>query len=71
MVPLDKLKTKIFTHLCKHSLSVYPFQNKIPPYESRITTAKLLIEATEYEVRLDMICDVCMCRCGWIFFSGV
>lgn len=26
-------------------------QNKFPPYESRITTAKLLIESEEYEVK--------------------
>lgn len=40
------------------------FQNKIPPYESRITTAKLLIEAAEYEVRFYMICGLCVCVCA-------
>ncbi|XP_030013563.1 probable assembly chaperone of rpl4 isoform X2 [Sphaeramia orbicularis] len=30
-------------------------QNDIPPYESRITAAKLLIEALEYEVALDVL----------------
>ncbi|KAM7420701.1 hypothetical protein PAMA_015091 [Pampus argenteus] len=30
-------------------------QNDIPPYESRITTAKLLIEAEEYEMAVDVV----------------
>uniref|UniRef100_A0AAY5L677 Assembly chaperone of rpl4 n=1 Tax=Esox lucius TaxID=8010 RepID=A0AAY5L677_ESOLU len=30
-------------------------ENDIPPYESRITTAKLLIEAEEYEVAVDVL----------------
>lgn len=30
-------------------------QNEVPPYESRITTAKLLIEAEEYEVAVDVL----------------
>lgn len=30
-------------------------QNEIPPYESRITTAKLLIEAEEYETAVDVL----------------
>ncbi|XP_062277960.1 uncharacterized protein si:dkey-12j5.1 isoform X1 [Scomber scombrus] len=30
-------------------------QNEIPPYESRITTAKLLIEAEEYEMAVDVV----------------
>ncbi|XP_035528714.1 probable assembly chaperone of rpl4 isoform X2 [Morone saxatilis] len=30
-------------------------QNEIPPYESRITTAKLLIEAEEYEMAVDVL----------------
>lgn len=32
-------------------------QNEIPPYESRITTAKLLIESEEYEVKC-LLCVV-------------
>uniref|UniRef100_A0A673XNC7 Si:dkey-12j5.1 n=1 Tax=Salmo trutta TaxID=8032 RepID=A0A673XNC7_SALTR len=35
-------------------------QSDIPPYESRITTAKLLIEAEEYEV------GVCVCRMSFL-----
>lgn len=35
-------------------------QNDIPPYETRITTAKLLIESEEYEVKtLLVFCAVC------------
>nr|XP_046255425.1 probable assembly chaperone of rpl4 isoform X1 [Scatophagus argus] len=30
-------------------------QNEIPPYESRITTAKLLIESEEYEMAVDVL----------------
>ncbi|XP_029959281.1 probable assembly chaperone of rpl4 [Salarias fasciatus] len=30
-------------------------QNEIPPYESRITTAKLLIESEEYELAVDVL----------------
>ncbi|KAM3614260.1 uncharacterized protein V6R79_011781 [Siganus canaliculatus] len=30
-------------------------QNEIPPYESRITTAKLLIETEEYEMAVDVL----------------
>lgn len=30
-------------------------QNEIPPYESRVTTAKLLIESEEYEMAVDVL----------------
>nr|XP_023700315.1 probable assembly chaperone of rpl4 [Paramormyrops kingsleyae] len=30
-------------------------QNAMPPYESRITTAKLLVEATEYETAIEVL----------------
>ncbi|XP_038567512.1 probable assembly chaperone of rpl4 isoform X1 [Micropterus salmoides] len=30
-------------------------QNEIPPYESRITTAKLLVESEEYEMAVDVL----------------
>uniref|UniRef100_A0A3Q4AHJ4 Uncharacterized protein n=1 Tax=Mola mola TaxID=94237 RepID=A0A3Q4AHJ4_MOLML len=40
-------------------------QNKIPPYETRITTTKLLIESEEYEVK----CGVCLNVFVW-YLSG-
>ncbi len=43
------------TH-CRDCGVVLFLQNEIPPYESRITTAKLLIESEEYEVK--MLCVV-------------
>lgn len=49
-----------------------PPQNEIPPYESRITTAKLLIESEEYEVKClscvvlarSVVVSLCMFRGG-------
>ncbi|XP_073341263.1 uncharacterized protein [Pagrus major] len=33
-------------------------QNEVPPYESRITTAKLLLECEEYEMAVDVLEDL-------------
>ncbi|XP_029308289.1 probable assembly chaperone of rpl4 isoform X2 [Cottoperca gobio] len=33
-------------------------QNEIPPYESRVTTAKLLVESEEYEMAVDVLEDL-------------
>ncbi|KAG9283621.1 putative assembly chaperone of rpl4 [Astyanax mexicanus] len=55
-------------------------QNSIPPYESRITTAKLLIEAEEFELcneRDVIIClllsctGACVFVCGCVFFLSL
>lgn len=35
-------------------------QNEIPPYESRVTTAKLLLESEEFEVKLCAFFYLCM-----------
>uniref|UniRef100_A0A3Q0S6Y2 Si:dkey-12j5.1 n=1 Tax=Amphilophus citrinellus TaxID=61819 RepID=A0A3Q0S6Y2_AMPCI len=39
--------------------------NEIPPYESRITTAKLLIESEEYEVKMFAVCCARTLACCW------
>ncbi|MEQ2261335.1 hypothetical protein XENORESO_008897, partial [Xenotaenia resolanae] len=53
-------------------------QNEIPPYESRITTAKLLIESEEYEVMClltrSVLAGLCVARSrrgAWHFFMCV
>lgn len=44
------------TH-CRGDGVVLFLQNEIPPYESRITTAKLLLESEEYEVKCCALCS--------------
>lgn len=41
-------------------LSPPPLQNEIPTYETRITTAKLLIESEEYEVKMLCVFAACL-----------
>uniref|UniRef100_A0A8C4SWG2 Si:dkey-12j5.1 n=1 Tax=Erpetoichthys calabaricus TaxID=27687 RepID=A0A8C4SWG2_ERPCA len=43
-----------------------------PPYESRVTTAKLLIEAEDYEVGLFVVVFACIlcCSCGEVILDG-
>uniref|UniRef100_A0A3Q0S9Z6 Si:dkey-12j5.1 n=1 Tax=Amphilophus citrinellus TaxID=61819 RepID=A0A3Q0S9Z6_AMPCI len=42
-------------HSAASSTTGEDIQNEIPPYESRITTAKLLIESEEYEMAVDVL----------------
>lgn len=87
-------KNSVWCRSCKHlqrwshrPLWLFLFflfflQNEIPPYESRITTAKLLIESEEYEVMclqcvvlvrsvLAGLCVVRGRRAAWHFFMCV
>lgn len=50
----------------------FPLQHDTPPYESRITTAKLLIESEEYEVRsvLFALRRLCTRACLSVSVSG-
>lgn len=63
------------THCKGDGIVLFP-QNEIPPYESRITTAKLLIESEEYEVKCCVLCSctglllVCVC-CMCIMVGGL
>lgn len=45
----------MFVDVCVNTVEVtvlsFFLQIEIPPYESRVTTAKLLIESEEYEVK--------------------
>lgn len=48
---------RVNTH-CRGDDLLLSLQSEIPPYESRITTAKLLVESEEYEVK--MRCVLCL-----------
>lgn len=55
---------------CRGGNVILFLQNEIPPYESRITTAKLLIEAEEYEVKCCVLSShilllLILCMCSW------
>lgn len=56
------------TH-CRGGGVVLFLQNKIPPYESRITTTKLLVEAEEYEVKCCVLCSCILLLLGLCMFS--
>ncbi|XP_064410839.1 uncharacterized protein SI:DKEY-12J5.1 isoform X5 [Latimeria chalumnae] len=40
---------------CQEAEDVHLLQNQFPPYESRITTAKLLVETEEYELATEVL----------------